>query len=118
MGRDVDHSNKKESDWTIKERGWYLCNDSSIQRERKHPGQKWKNFLNQKEASKASFPKKNGHYRQSKQMYFFFVQVFFLYTLAKGSLNLSHSQKEIHVKFIKISPMLEIYSKKITVDLP
>lgn len=56
---------RTESDWRKKEQEWYLCNNSSLQ-DTEHPGRKYSNFLNQKETSKASFPKKNGHQQQSK----------------------------------------------------
>lgn len=73
--RAVDHSNQKGSDWTGKDQDWYLFDDSSV-RDTEPPGQKWKNLLNQREISKASFPKKNEHQGQSKQVYCFFVQFF------------------------------------------
>ena len=61
MGGAMCHSNKKESDWRVNGRKWYLFKD-------KGRGAR----SNQKETSKASLPKKNEHHGQSKQIYYLF----------------------------------------------
>ena len=61
MGKVSDYSKQKrrENDWRTQELKWYLFKVNSLQ-DIEHPGQKQKSFLNQRETSKANFPKKMG----------------------------------------------------------